>query len=293
MGEILFDRRAALTIAQPATNSFVRTQPNAIRIENLRMSFKVDKTRVKDPNTCECVVSNLSETTRKQISQRGLKMILEAGYVGTMRQIFIGDIRNATTKRNGPDWETVIQSGDGERAFAYARVTQAIKGPVDAGKLIGELAGKLGVGKGNSARIAQVFAGKQKKFLNGHVARGSVAKELTKVLDLEGYEWSIQDGELQILKPGEALPSISLEISPDTGLIGSPEWNVPDNRPNSKEHKSPFVSFKALLSPELKPGGRVKLVSEAIDGNFAIRRVKHSGDTHGSEWYTEAEVTPL
>src|ERR1700761_4703224 len=45
---------------------------------------------------------------------KGLKVELQAGYVGTgMSRIFIGDVRTSDSVRNGADWDATLRLGDG------------------------------------------------------------------------------------------------------------------------------------------------------------------------------------
>jgi len=77
------------------------------------------------------------------------------------------------------------------------------------------------------------------------------------------------------------------ELSPSSGLIGSPEFGA------AEKNKGPVVKFKSLLDGRIKPGGRVKLNSLRYTGEVRVTKLSHSGDTAGGDWYTACEGEPL
>ena len=208
-----------------------------------------------------------------------------AGYRDTQRQVFFGDVRTVDHVRDGASWITKFQAGDAERAFRYARVSESFSAGTDAGTIADRLIALLGVDGGNAgARIRRAA----RTFTQGYSARGTVAGELSRLLDGLGLTWSIQDGRLQVLGPGETIPGYSVELSESTGLVGSPEHGSPT------ETGGPGVlKVKALLQPEILPGRTFALVAEGARGGYVAGRVEHAGDTAGGEWYTTVEATPL
>lgn len=54
------------------------------------------------------------------------------------------------------------------------------------------------------------------------------------------------------------------------------------------------VHFKALINPQVMPNSVVKIVTGTdIDGVYRVRDVQFSGDTHGQDWYMEADCDYL
>ena len=97
----------------------------------------------------------------------------------------------------------------------------------------------------------------------------------------------------------------ALVFSASSGLIGSPERIVkgvkrPDEeakkkRKVKKDKKSKQAGWKikTLLAPTVNPGDLVKVESVTIIGWFRVESLKHKGDTHGREWYSEMELIEL
>jgi len=79
-------------------------------------------------------------------------------------------------------------------------------------------------------------------------------------------------------------------LTPDTGLIGSPERSDDIEETQSGERKRLGWRVKSLLNPQIRPGDRLQIKSAEVDGVFRAENVNHFGDTEGGDWYTEAEV---
>lgn len=268
----LFDRRCSVVV-------------DALQVDGLRMSFKAHKDNGAAPNTAEIQITNLSAASRARMQEKGAKIILSAGYVGNAAIIFSGDARLISHVRQGSDWVTRIQSGDGERAYAYARASESFRGGTSVASVLQYLVRQLGVDPGNLAQVAQQLTG---QFVNGYTAHGKASAELDTLLRSQGFEWSIQDGRLQILKPNEATTDQAVVLGPTTGLVGSPELGT-----GTKKSAAGAVRFRSLLQPRLKPGAKVKLESVGVNGVLKVQRVDHRGDTAGGDWYSDCEAVPI
>ena len=111
---------------------------------------------------------------------------------------------------------------------------------------------------------------------------------MTTILRGTGYNWSVQDGKLQMLKESDLRSDQAALINIDSGLIGVPTLAAPQNAGGK-----PTLSLQCLLYPRLSPGAKLVLESRSINGTFKIQSVNHAGDTHGTEWTTSVEATPV
>ncbi len=297
-GEKLFRRRARLTIAVPVAGSKRLDQYGAdvTEITDLRFTFKVKKTLDKTPNTGEFVVTNLSEQSRAGLQGKTLRVTVSAGYEGTEAVIFVGDSRHVDSMPEGPDWSTKIQCGDGERGYRHGRVSESFRAGVPVTRVLQKIADGMGL---DSTQIAGVDGLRGRQYVGGYAAHGRASRELDRILKGYGYEWSIQDGKLQVLAPEQATQESVILLSAATGLVGSPTLNTP----SPTQHLDPFTNkvvssggrptlkCKSLLQPELKPGRLVDVDSiTGVKGRFKITEVEHSGDTSGGDFYTSIEA---
>ena len=261
-----------------------------VLVDGLRVQFDVSKSLTKHPNTCDIKISNLSESTRRQMKSRRALVRLMAGYEDTIAQIFSGAARTTDHARESAEWVTHIQCGDGETQFVFSRVSESFAPGASVADIIARIASRLGVSAGNvpAQLAARGFRGNLEQFAQGYVAHGKASTELDKIMRSAGFEWSIQDGALQILKPDQATKKQAVLLTPDTGLVGSPEHGAPN-----KKGKPSVMKAKSLLQPSIHPGGEVSIQSRSVDGHFRVSKVKHTGDTAGGHWYTELEAHPL
>lgn len=263
----------------------VRVIMGSVLFEDLHVSFKVKKTSGKEPNECELKVFNLAESTRAGM-KKGTKLILEAGYETTLAQIFAGDARQVDHERDGPNWVTTFKCGDGERAYRWARVNDSFKAGTSRFAVVQRVADQMGLDAREALATVQQYASDQ--FAAGFTAWGKASTVLDRLLSGTGLVWSIQDGKLQILPRGGVAKDAAVLLKFDTGLLGTPTLNTPNNAGEPSTLKA-----LSLLQPNLKPGGKVRIESTSLKGNFRITTVTHSGDVAGGDWQSEIEGTPL
>lgn len=295
-GDVLWGRRARLVIAVPVATpgDFANVTTDIVEINGsdnpqepgLRIAFKITKKSEKQPNPAQITVTNLSPVRRASLQTKGVKVTLEAGYADAgVTRIFAGDARTVDHKREGSNWHTVMSCGDGERSYRFAHVTDSFARGATIGDVVKVCARAMGLALGNSidqaARLTTPLYG-------GYSVDGYASAALDKVVRSIGYSWSIQDGQLQILGPDETLQVSVPEISPETGLIGSPEMGTPEAK-----GKTPLLKFKCLLLPQARPGARVRLRSSRYNGLYRVKQATHSGDTAAVDWYTEIEGVSL
>lgn len=267
-----------------------KTATRTLTIENLRVQFKVKKTSKKEPNSCDLTIYNLSADSRGKIS-RDVKLTVEAGYVGTLAQIFSGDALTVDHVHDGPNWITRIQCNDGERAYRFSTVSESFKAGTGFGDVFEKVASKTGL---DVADAVKFIRGEIKdQFTRGFVAHGFAFSELDRLLKDRGLDYSIQDGRLQILKAGTASKDSAITLSSSTGLIGSPAHGTGDaTTSKARAEKASILKVKSLLQPGIKPGRKLKVESVDISGSFVARDVLHSGDTAGGDWYSDVEAVP-
>lgn len=277
-----------------------RVQVGPFASTDVDCAFKIERSAAARPGTCELTIYNLSADHRAQIlalprrrsfgSAAGAanpQTVVEvsAGYLEAERPvIFRGNLRRAVQKREHPDWMMEVTAGDGEFALRRARGTRAFSADTSIRDVIRGLAEQMEVGAGNLdetselAELGRVGA----LFPEGHVLHGPAAEQLTEICRSAGLEWSVQSGVLQLLPRGRALQRTAVVLSPDTGLVGSPEKNG--------RHRA---KAKSLMIPGLAPGALVELRSSVLTGTWRVGHMTLAGDTRGAEWGADLDLTSL
>jgi hypothetical protein len=264
----------------------------ALRVEGLRVAFDVQKDAKQSSNTARVQVYNLAPETRARFQELTDSIIIRAGYSDeSIDEIFHGDIVSVSHPKTGPDVITTIEANDGQRALRSSTSSFSYGEGAGLKQVIQDVAKSLGLPVKSEDYLKLLT---DDKFLQGFTFHGRTRDALNKVTERAGLEWSIQGNQLQILKRGGVVPVDSSRIpllSPDHGLIGSPErmQRITDESP---EKKPPGWRIKSILLGRLEPGGQIGLQSADIPKPMAYRieTVHHQGDTHGDDFTTLTEA---
>jgi hypothetical protein len=286
----LFKRNIRLTLARPrgaGSDGYFTQEANAVIIEELRVVGNIARHLHSEPNTCALEIYNLSDASRAAFQKKPLHVLVEAGYDGEYKRVFVGDMRYAYPRTAGPDRVLYIEVGDGERAYNHAHVGRSFKAGVSKRTVVDELAKSMGLKMPKTLDDARELLD---QFATGVTLQGPSQRELTRVLKSAGMTWSVQNGTLQILRPTDVRADQAIIISEENGMIESPEMTPP-----KKPGESAMLSAKMLLIPEVAPGGRVRVESRDIPrGMFRVESVRHTLDTDPRGlWQTDIEAKPL
>lgn len=277
MTTTLFQREYSITIGRPG-----------LRVERHRCAFRVEKTSKPEPNKANLQVWNLSRVQRAAIEElspqegetRGVPILIEAGYKETgAAQIYLGDLTTVYSKREGADYITTIESGDGQSA-KQSSINQSFGPQTTADTALRAIVKALGVGEGNVAAIAAKLRSTGRAMLPQRaVLSGSAYEHMTNFARSAGLEWSIQDGAIQIVDRGKALAGFATKLSSRSGLIGTPTIDPKG-----------VLSCQMLMQPQVKVGSILVLDSTTIEGQYKIERATWEGDTFGGPWYITVEA---
>jgi hypothetical protein len=269
----LFGREYSVVVSPADVPTF-----GGFDVSNLRCTFRVKKNLKPEPNTAEVEIYNLAESSRRVLeSASKLNLRLEAGYEQTgTAQLFLGQVRHAVTTWEGPDSITSITTGDSEKEIRESRLQLSVGPAVPVPVALTAIARALKVSPGNIGQATALLAtkGVANMFGPGTVISGNAARELTDFCRSAGLEWSVQDGQLQILNLNKPLAQKAVFLSSATGLVGSP----------SVDGKG-IVTAQALIIPDLQPGRLVVFDSRQVKGGYRIEHVEWTGDSNGADWY--------
>lgn len=277
----LYDRSCSVLIGEPGSEE-------GIGIHGLRTKFTVTKTF--KTNTATVEIYNLSKDSRIKVSKTGQTIILRAGYKQDQGEaiIYRGKVVVVNHLRQNPDVITKIESDDGVDTIGKSKVILSYGPNTSAKSVLRDIISKSSLPKNVKSTIDSII---DKNLNNGFQSAGPIRDSLTRICNLLGTQWTIQDSALKIIKQGETDAAREVLLSSETGLLGSPT-RVVDALKKSKQDK-PGWEVRALLQPYLEPGSPVKIKSEEIDQKtqFRVESVTHSGDTHSQEWFSQLVVT--
>lgn len=295
MGHVLFQRvvritvgTAAFTTTGTSSGGITQTAP-AFQTTGLRVKAKIKRSLRFEPNTADIQIYNCNEEHRSQMKGRWIPIVLEAGYGDHLGRIFSGEARFIDHVKEGADWISKCQCGDGERAFRFTRLSKGYGTGTGVLQVAKDLVAALGsAAAGTSTNLA---ANLTDQFAGGYAVHGQAGRELTKILSGRGLEWSIQDGKIQVLPIGKPNGGTAILLSPTTGLVGSPEHGTPSpQQPQSSQHT---LTLKCFLQPTIIPGVAIQLSSRSAKGLMRAATVSIDLDTHGGPFYDEIEANPV
>jgi hypothetical protein len=312
---MLFDRVASLVIGQSGGTGK--------ELSGLRFAFDIEKGATDTPNKCNLHIWNLTASTRALLDEVGAVVILKAGYardVGALT-IFTGTITRATTLIDGPDRITELELRDGFFEWRDTKASLSFPAGSSAKAALAAIAAKFDL---TLRPIPSDIADRQ--YPTGFAFAGRAREALAKVCGFLGAEWSIQNRELQVVAKGGVYRKQAIVLSSNSGLIGSPEpetktmtdeaaakegitagqtgvtqtikaGKAAKRLKSGKMGKAGKAQVKlhvqgytanSLLQPTVEPGGYVQLKTADVAGEFfRVERVRHSGDTHGDNWFSE------
>lgn len=275
---------------------------DALDLSQLRIRFKIKKTDAETPNVAEIEVFNLQADTSLRIQKEFTDVILQAGYEGNFGVIFRGNAKQILRGRedNGVDAYLNIAAADGDAAYNFAVVNTTLAAGATPRQQVDAAM------QGMSARgVTQGYTpdlGGQ-ALPRGKVMYGNSREYLRQSADAADAAWSVQDGKMQFVPRTGLLPGQAVELTSQSGLIGTPEQT------------NDGIKIRCLINPQIKPGGVVSIKDSEIkaakagkffkqpnkqgevdervpvaidpDGLYKVLRVDFSGDTHGQEWYQE------
>lgn len=274
-GETLFGRVYEIRIGKPGQRGKVwRSTPDA---PGLQVSFEVEMTLRSRSDKARLTMVNLSRESVGFIEQEGNVLTIIAGYTGNAAQIFQGEIarRGVTSSHEGTDRITEIEAGASELALMSTRFSKSYAAGTPIKTVLGDLVSAFGVGRGNLDRLT----GTERTYSAGAVFFGDARSAMDEVVAQlgAGWTWSITDGALMVLAPGQTVEQSAVLLSPQSGLIGAPR------------RQQRGLEVVSLMQPKIKPGKLLRVRSADFDGFYKVQKALFTGEARGGEWYTRAE----
>lgn len=243
------------------------------------------------PNPIQIAIYNLGANSRALVESKvGTKIIVEAGYSNNPKQIFFGNILWARTHKEGPDYVTEIQAGDGSFAVSNGQINQSFSGPTTYSQAIDACIASLGQSGITKGTVTGVPSG---GYNNGIVLVGSPLDRLKEICNKLELSCSVQNGQVTIVPLGQDKGSPTLLVSQDNGMIGIPQIRTqgliaPATSVNQTTPTN-IISFQTLMRPEMEMYQKVTVRSKFINGDYIVARVTHEFDSWEGPFFTECE----
>ena len=269
--------------------------------EGLKVEFEVTKDLTQETNKCKFTIYNLTDESRAKIEKEDLRVDFYAGYRDNdgAKRIFTGSVIRTITTDEGHDVKTVIEASDGQVAVRDSVFSLSYAPGTDGLIVVKAIASNMGLPLvlGDGVKFAA--------YDNGYSFVGKGGDALTEVCGGNNLDWSIQNGNLQIILAGGVVAKRGLVFSASSGLVGSParivkaaakeDRDTPKRKrrkkaKKEKPDKKAGWKIETLLAPTVSPGDAIKVESRKIKGWFRVESLKHTGSSISGEFKTQMDI---
>ncbi len=278
---------------------------NLISGDSLRVYFEVKRYAIGQPNIATIKIYNLTAEMEKKLIMEGYRVILNAGYLGKVGDIFDGFvIMCSRTRENGTDYTMTIEAMDGYYFLKYGYCNFSVQKGATARDVVKNIANQAGspieLGFPKDGQASELD---KQKYTRGQSVHGLAGNTLDDIAKAQNATWFVDNGKLYILKYGESVSDMpmgkqAVVLSPDTGLIGNPtqiEYGI-----NAKTLLNPTIvpfcfvyldpEYVTQTLPDIGSNGEVsnaQVYQLDPHGLYRVTSCKFTGDTRSNDWFAE------
>jgi len=240
-GDVLFGRRYRITISD--------SDGNGLDVSQLRCTFNIVKTIQMEPNSSEITIYNLNAQTENSIIMNGKRVTVEAGYEGSQfGLIFDGDILQIIREReDGTTLKLTIIALDSDRAINFDIANFSIVKGQTMRSVVNHIVAQNPIDIGS---ISEKLQGQ--KLTRGKVVFGKSSDYLRQIAKSHDLQYYMDDGRLHLVSLDELPEGEIFELSPTSGLIGTPEQT------------DYGISGKCLLNPQVKLNSLIHIDNTSV-----------------------------
>lgn len=270
----------------------------------LRISFEIQKTIYKTPNTALVKIYNMNESHEKLVDKEFNDTIIQCGYRGQAAECFRGNIRFTHHYREGNERVVEINAGDGDKDYRGAMVNFTLNAGHTDEQVIRHVVRNF-----QATTLGHVHGKHLKReHIRGRTYLGNARDVLNPIERENDGNWSIQDGKLQLVPCDSVTPAEAIAVSSEMGMLGAPEVN------------DKGITIEMMLDPRILPGGKLWLQNNEVkqkhlkpaiegqkhklhgpnlpvrtdpDGVYKVYAVKHTGDTRDQVFKSECRCVAL
>lgn len=257
----MFNRKAELIVGR-----------KVFSLDNFDIDFTVDFDSDTEPKVQTVSLFNLSKDSTNAI-QKGSNVILNAGYENNTGSIVVGNIAYFETKKGITDTQFIMYVVSNLDRWARLTISKTYRAGSRVSFIIRDILSQFGLEVGEFSLLNDF------SYKNPRTVNGMLKNVLTELVRETGSRLYIMDNILYITKPYNGIVTGFL-LSPETGLIGSPE------RIEVEEQEGYKVEM--LLNHRINVNSVIQINSSVASGNFIVVKGTHNGD-----FITTAEVLQI
>lgn len=269
---------------------------NALDVSELHCTFVVEKVANQKAGYADISIYNLDLSTLEAIVKEGSTVILSAGYEhGAFGKIFEGELFQPTIEReNVTDLKLTLHCIDGNNILNSNFVNFSLGKGYNYRDVILKMA--------NSARNKMTVGGvtdtlDQKQTPRGKVVFGDPRDTFRQICRDNNATFFADNGKLYVTKITDVPKGEALVISPESGLIGTPQQTDegfsfrcllnPSVQVINGENTQMLVKLdnSIIRQEKVQIGQYTSLLDQDMVGK--VIGVTYIGDTRGDDWYCD------
>lgn len=278
-----FDRQYRLAAGPAGGTGFEVGETSKAQPVALHVNFSLQKSDLETQNTGRVTLWNLNPSQLAVLNEKDCVVSLKAGYGSKLALIFAGIVSYVSTTTDSADRKTEIEVIDNLVEIRDTYVSVSYNGTVNWKTIFDDVAAQMGVA------VSYSYNAEFADISNGFSFVGLARDIMTKGCKCCNLSWSIQNGVMQVKKPGDVMSREVYVLSPDTGLLGIPARVViTQDEATGKNTLGWDVEY--FLNGAINIDDYVKLESETVTGYFRVYSLEISGDNVSGDWICKARL---
>lgn len=266
-----------------ASGEFAGTEANAVLLSGLRVQASINNIAGDSLNGLQMRVMGMKEQDMQRLSTLAIRAMVQRRNIVTvsagdnvqgLSQVFMGTIANAWVDYRGmPEVSLNVEAYAGYFEKNKAVAVNSYKGQADVATIIQSLSNSIGYAFVNHGVTTQ---------LSSPYFAGSAITQIQDCARAAGISYDIANGVVQIWPSGYNRDDHALLLSPQTGLVGYPEFTRTG------------VLVQCEFNPNITMNQRIQLQSSIPQacGEWRAQTCRHeisSQDPNGP-WFTYAQL---
>jgi hypothetical protein len=271
-----------------------------IDLSSLRVRFSITRNVLQTTNFAAVRVYNLADTTANLIREKAV-VTLAAGYGGNFGLLFHGElVQPRKGRETATDTFLDLFCAEGDSAYNWAFVNKTLAAgatPKDIFNVCFEAMKEKGV---TDAWLPSDFGGGM-RYPRAVTLFGAAKDYLRTLAQSNNCQWSIQNGQLQMVPVDGHITGGSVVLNSKTGMIGMPT-ETPGGiyvrcliNPNITVNSTVQIDEKSIIraQQDLSLTEGAQLTNAALrdlgtsDGTYKVLNIETNGDTHAQPWYMD------
>lgn len=295
---LLFKRKYKLIVGIPTVTKSgpipyktQSTEGREFELTSHHIEFNIDKTNTPSNNSCSITIVNTSDAFVDYFEQNAGTspfVKLEVAYGSQpLKELFLGTLTGMEDNFIGTTRRTTLKCSDGYANLKENKTSRSYRKKTTIQRIVEDMIKDLGLPKGTVIPI-------QGETKSAKAYSGAVREIITTIAKDNNYNFSIQDGRVNMTPFDYSSGPLVKVINVSSGMIGSPTaLDTSSGQLKGNKDSKQGVSVKCLIDASVRPDSLIILESRKYNGTFKVNKVSYRGSYEGSDWAMDIECEPV